>query len=77
MSQPYSDSKGVEEIWIATGGDVDVLLGKQLMKLHPGMAYRVPSNGITAHANIDATGKPAEFLYLVTGKTNSPIAGEN
>lgn len=76
MTQPYSDSKGVEEIWIATKGDVDVLMGKQLVKLHAGMAYRAPSNGITAHANIDATGKPAEFLYLVTGKTLSPVAGK-
>jgi len=76
MSQPYSDSQGIEEIWIATQGDVDLLMGKQLMKLHPGMAYRAPSNGITAHAEVDASGKPAEFLYMVTGKTESPIAGQ-
>ncbi len=77
MSQPYSDSTGVEEIWIATKGDVDLLMGKQLIKLHAGMAYRVPSTGITAHANINASSTPAEFLYMVTGKTLSPIAGGN
>jgi hypothetical protein len=28
MSRPYSDAQGVEEIWIATDGDVDMLFGK-------------------------------------------------
>jgi mannose-6-phosphate isomerase-like protein (cupin superfamily) len=33
MSRPYSAPKGTEEIWIATDGDIDLLLGKQLRKL--------------------------------------------
>ena len=65
MSRPYSAAKDVEEIWIATDGDVDMLFGKQLRKLPAGTAYRVPSTGITAHANINVSGKPARFLYMV------------
>ena len=65
MSRPYSDSQGVEEIWIATDGDVDMLFGKELRKLPAGTAYRVPSTGITAHANINTSGKTARFLYMV------------
>jgi len=66
MSQPYSDKKDVEEIWIATDGDVDMLFGKQLRHLPAGTAYRVPSTGLLAHANINATGKPAHFIYMVS-----------
>ncbi len=65
MSRPYSAAAGVEEIWIATEGDIDMLFGKGLRKLPAGTAYRVPSTGITAHANINISGKPARFLYMV------------
>ncbi|MBY0496637.1 MAG: cupin domain-containing protein [Cyanobacteria bacterium] len=65
MSRPYSSGPGVEEIWIATEGDVDLLLGKELRKLRAGTAYRVPSTGITAHTNINASGQEARFLYVV------------
>ena len=64
MSRPSSSAPGVEEIWIATDGDVELLLGKELRKLRAGTAYRVPSTGITAHANINASGQEARFLYL-------------
>jgi hypothetical protein len=65
MSRPYSDGEGVEEIWIATDGDSDMLFGKELRKLPAGTAYRVPSTGITAHANINISGKPVHFIYFV------------
>jgi mannose-6-phosphate isomerase-like protein (cupin superfamily) len=65
MSRPYSDGEGVEEIWIATDGDSDMLFGKELRKLPAGTAYRVPSTGITAHANINTSGKPVHFIYFV------------
>ncbi len=65
MSRPSSDDPGAEEIWIATEGDIDMLLGKELRKLPVGSAYRVPSTGITAHANINASGKVAKFIYML------------
>ena len=68
MSRPYSDGSGVEEIWIATGGDANMLFGKQLRKLPDGTAYRVPSTGITAHANINASSAPDQFLYMVSDR---------
>ncbi|MEO8682267.1 MAG: cupin domain-containing protein, partial [Vicinamibacterales bacterium] len=64
MSRPSSSGPGVEEIWIAIDGDVDVLLGKELRRLRAGTAYRVPSTGITAHANINSSSQEARFLYL-------------
>jgi mannose-6-phosphate isomerase-like protein (cupin superfamily) len=65
MSRPSSAAQDVEEIWIATEGDIDILLGKELRKLPVGSAYRVPSTGITAHAKINVTGKTARLIYLV------------
>ena len=71
MSRPYSDAQGVEEIWIATDGDVDMLFGKELRKLPAGTAYRVPSTGKTAHANINMSAKTAQFLYMVSGNAET------
>ena len=65
MSRPYSDGQGVEEIWIATDGDIDMLLGKKLRKLPAGTAYLVPPSGITAHANLNVSGKTAKLVYMV------------
>jgi uncharacterized cupin superfamily protein len=65
MSRPYSSGPGVEEIWIATEGDTDLLLGKELRRLRAGTAYRVPSTGITAHANVNSSSQEAHFLYVV------------
>ena len=65
MSRPYSAGEGVEEIWIATEGDIDMLIGKELRRLPVGTAYRVPPTGLTAHAKINASGKAAKFIYMV------------
>lgn len=65
MSRPYSDKAGVEEIWIATDMDLDMVMGKELRKLPAGTAYVVPATGLTAHANINTSDKPAKFIYMV------------
>jgi mannose-6-phosphate isomerase-like protein (cupin superfamily) len=65
MSRPYSAAAGTEEIWIATRGYVDLLIGKELRRLPAGTAYMVPPTGITAHALVNTTDQPASFLYMV------------
>jgi hypothetical protein len=65
MSQPYSAKPGVEEIWIATDNDIDMVMGQELRSLPAGTAYVVPATGITAHANLNSTDKTARFLYMV------------
>ena len=50
---------------IATDGDSDMLFGKMLRKLPAGTAYKVPPTGITAHANINISGKTTGFIYMV------------
>jgi mannose-6-phosphate isomerase-like protein (cupin superfamily) len=72
MSRPYSDAQGAEEIWIATEGDVNVLIGKELRKISAGTAYRVPSTGKTAHANINTSGTTAQFLYMASDNAQAP-----
>ena len=72
MSRPYSDAPGTEEIWIATDGDVEALIGKQLRNIPAGTAYRVPATGRAAHTNINTSTKTAQFLYMVAGDAPAP-----
>ena len=65
IAQPHSHEKGVEEIWIATEGDIELLFGKLLRKLPAGTAYRIPSTGKTAHANINATDEMIKLIHMM------------
>lgn len=65
MAQPHSHEKGVEEVWIATDGDLDVLLGKTLRGLPEGTAYRIPSTGKTAHSNIKASDGMVKLIHMM------------
>ena len=64
MSRPTSVDSEREEVWIVTGGETEVLLGKQLRKLSAGMAYRVPPTGSTPHANINVSGAATTLLRV-------------
>ena len=64
MSRPTSVDTEREEVWIVTGGETEVLLGKQLRKLSAGMAYRVPPTGSTPHANINVSGAATTLLRV-------------
>ncbi len=66
MAQPHSHEKGIEEIWIATDGYLDLLLGKNLRRLPEGTAYRVPSTGKTAHSNINASDGMVKLIHMMT-----------
>ncbi len=65
MAQPHSHDKGVEEIWIAMDGDLDLLLGKNLRRLPAGTAYRIPSTGTIAHSNINASDGMVKLLHMM------------
>ena len=65
IAQPHSHETGVEEIWIATDGDIELLLGKELRKLPVGTAYRIPSTGRTAHANINASDDMIKLIHMM------------
>lgn len=65
MSRPYSVVAGEEEIWIAIENDTELLIGKELRRLPAGSAYVVPPTGMTAHALINNSDRPARFLRVV------------
>lgn len=72
MAQPHSHDTGTEEVWIAVKGDIKVLIGKQFREFPMGSAYRVPSTGETAHANVNLTGTQAKLIHMmknVPGRT--------
>ncbi len=64
ISQPYSVGAGVEEIWIATDGDLDVLINKDLRRLPAGAAFRVPPTGSSVHANINDTESAVRLIHM-------------
>jgi uncharacterized cupin superfamily protein len=65
LSRPHSEAPTSETMWIALD-DVTMLIGKQLRQLRAGTAWKVPATGITAHANINLSDKPAQFLRIFT-----------
>ncbi len=65
MAQPHSHEAGVEEIWIATEGDIELMFGKQLRRLSVGTAYRIPSTGKTAHSNINTTDEMIKLIHMM------------
>ncbi len=80
MGQPHSHVKNVEEIWFSPKDEINILLGKQLRKLPPGSAYKVPPNGITPHSNINVTDKSIKLFWFMKvigademAKDGSPI----
>lgn len=62
MPQPHSHPG--EEVWIQVEGVTTLSLGKRLLPLHPGQAYRIPPDGMTAHSNINLTDRMTQILYL-------------
>ena len=62
MPQPHSHPG--EEVWIQVEGVTTLSLGKRLLPLHPGQAYRIPPDGVTAHSNINLTDRMTKILYL-------------
>ena len=63
IGQPHSHGPNVEEIWFALDGDINFLLGKQLRKLKPGEAYKVPPDGKTPHSNINVSGEKSIKMF--------------
>lgn len=65
IAQPHSHPEGVEEVWFAIDGDIMVLLGKQLRRLPVGTAYKIPADGMTAHANINRTDGIIKLMWIM------------
>jgi len=62
MPQPHSHPG--EEVWIQVEGVTTLSLGKRLLPLYPGQAYRIPPDGLTAHSNLNLTDRMTKILYL-------------
>ncbi|MFC1538896.1 cupin domain-containing protein, partial [Candidatus Latescibacterota bacterium] len=65
MSQPHSHEENTEEVWTALEGDITILLGKKLRKMTPGMAFKVPPNGMTPHSTINNTDKAFKLVWMM------------
>jgi len=62
MPQPHSHPG--EEAWILVKGDSILSLGKSLIRMHPGQAYKIPPTGLAAHSNLNLGEEPIELIYM-------------
>ncbi len=65
MSQPHSHEETTEEVWTALESDITILLGKKLRKMHSGMAFKVPPNGMTPHSTINNTNTVFKLIWMM------------
>ncbi|MGA8438104.1 MAG: cupin domain-containing protein [Candidatus Sulfotelmatobacter sp.] len=64
LGEPHPHRPGQEEVWAAIDGTSLILMGSELRIQKPGMAYMLPPDATTIHANINAGDKPVKFLYF-------------
>ncbi|MBU6165464.1 MAG: cupin domain-containing protein [Alphaproteobacteria bacterium] len=62
MPQPHSHN--FEEVWLAVKGESVLMLGKQLLPMRPGQAYKIPPSGLAAHSNINLNDEPIQMIYM-------------
>ncbi len=72
FAQPHSHNETTEEIWATLEGDVKFQLGKQIRDLPPGMAYMIPPDNATPHANFNITDKPIKIFYFARFSDQEP-----
>ena len=65
FGHPHSHGEGIEEIYFAVEGDIHLLLGKQLRKLPPGSAYKIPPDGNTPHSNINLSDDLIKVVWFM------------
>ena len=70
---PDEDSNEIEEVWTALDGTSLVLVGNQLRRQTPGMAYlHIPDNK-TPHTNINSSeNSQNKFLYFARYRSHEP-----
>ena len=65
MVPPHVHPEGVEEVWIAIRGDMQIQVGKQRRKFPAGSAYKVPADGITPHLNVNTTKNSKKLIWMM------------
>lgn len=63
--EPNEDTSDIEEVWTALYGNTLAMVGNQLRKQTPGMAFYHPPDNLTPHTNINpSTVDQVKFLYF-------------
>ncbi|MEN9931517.1 MAG: hypothetical protein RIS17_90 [Pseudomonadota bacterium] len=62
MPQPHSHNW--EEVWLAVKGESVLMLGKQLVRMRPGQAYKIPPSGLAPHSNLNPNATPIQLIYM-------------
>jgi mannose-6-phosphate isomerase-like protein (cupin superfamily) len=70
MPQPHSHAG--EEIWIMVKGQTILSLGKSLVRMGPGQAYKIPPTGLAAHSNINMSDEPVQMIFVGPASQGGP-----
>jgi len=65
MGQPHSHKPGDEEVWFVVEGEIVLLLGKELRRLTPGSAFKVPPTGMTPHSAINVSDETVKLVWFM------------
>ena len=65
MVPPHVHPEGIEEVWIAIKGDLELQVGGQRRTFPEGSAYKVPADGTTPHTNINKTEISKKLLWMM------------
>ena len=65
MGQPHSHGPNTEEIWFVLEGEVLVMIDKQLRRLGPGSAYKIPPDFESPHSQINGGDKPVKLFWFM------------
>ena len=66
--RPHSYKDGDEEVWFVVEGELVILLGKELRRLSPGSAFKIPSNGATLHSIINVSNETLKLVWFMKHK---------
>lgn len=64
IGHPHSHADGCEEVWAAVKGSSVAFIGKEIRDQEPGMAYMIPPDGKTPHANINYSNERIKIFYF-------------
>jgi mannose-6-phosphate isomerase-like protein (cupin superfamily) len=62
MPQPHSHPG--EECWIMVKGESILSQGKNILRMTPGQAYKIPPTGLVAHSNLNMGEEPIEMIFM-------------
>ena len=63
--RPHNHKEGDEEEWFVVEGELIILLGKELRRLSPDSAFKIPAKGATPHSTINVSNEMLKLVWFM------------